>query len=102
MTATQLPHKLRASILGQATDLVCFRLHESLALGKVKGMGGRPRRSAGTATGRLYRMEPAVRRPAGREALLIRLHHEEQVPDLLTDGATPLQAHPATFAKQVG
>jgi hypothetical protein len=41
-TATQLPHKLHASILGGCTELVCFRLDEALALDKVQELGGRP------------------------------------------------------------
>jgi hypothetical protein len=39
LTATQLPHKIHASILGQSTELVCFRLDEPLALDKVEGLG---------------------------------------------------------------
>ena len=34
--ATQLPHKVNASITGQSTELVCFRLDERLALGYVQ------------------------------------------------------------------
>ena len=33
MTATQLPQKLHASITGQSTELICFRLGEQLAPG---------------------------------------------------------------------
>jgi len=40
--ATQLPHKVNASITGQATELVCFRLCEPLALNRVKELGGDP------------------------------------------------------------
>lgn len=39
LTATQLPHKIHASITGQSTELVCFRLDESLALDKVEELG---------------------------------------------------------------
>lgn len=39
LTATQLPHKITASITGQATELVCFRLDEALALDKVEELG---------------------------------------------------------------
>jgi hypothetical protein len=38
--ATQLPHKVNASITGQSTELVCFRLCEPLALNRVKELGG--------------------------------------------------------------
>jgi hypothetical protein len=36
---TQLPHKVNASITGQSTELVCFRLGEPLALNRVKELG---------------------------------------------------------------
>jgi hypothetical protein len=36
---TQLPHKVNASITGQATELVCFRLAEPLALARVRELG---------------------------------------------------------------
>jgi hypothetical protein len=39
MTATQLPHKIHASITGQSTELVCFRLDERLALDTVQDLG---------------------------------------------------------------
>jgi hypothetical protein len=39
ITATQLPHKYHSSILGQSTELVCFRLDERLALDAVEGLG---------------------------------------------------------------
>ena len=39
LIATQLPHKITASITGQSTELVCFRLDESLALDKVEELG---------------------------------------------------------------
>ena len=39
LTATQLPHKIHASITGQSTELVCFRLDEPLALDKVEELG---------------------------------------------------------------
>jgi hypothetical protein len=39
VTATQLPHKIHASITGQSTELVCFRLDEALALDKVEELG---------------------------------------------------------------
>lgn len=36
MTATQLPHKIHASITGQATEIVTFRLDEDLALNSLR------------------------------------------------------------------
>jgi hypothetical protein len=39
VTATQLPHKIHASISGQSTEMVCFRLDEPLALDKVEELG---------------------------------------------------------------
>lgn len=39
VTATQLPHKIHASITGQSTELVCFLLDEALALDKVEKLG---------------------------------------------------------------
>jgi hypothetical protein len=42
MVATQLPHKVHASITGQSTELVCFRLDEPLALERVRDMGADP------------------------------------------------------------
>ncbi|MFN3410216.1 MAG: hypothetical protein ACK45B_14565 [Limisphaerales bacterium] len=39
LVATQLPHKINASITGQATELVCFRLTEPLALNRVAELG---------------------------------------------------------------
>lgn len=40
MTATQLPHKVNASVTGQATEVVCFRLDEPLALSRMRELGG--------------------------------------------------------------
>jgi len=40
--ATQLPQKVNASVTGQSTELVCFRLTEPLALKEVKDLGGDP------------------------------------------------------------
>jgi hypothetical protein len=40
VTATQLPHKVHASITGQSTELVCFRLAEGLTLECVRELGG--------------------------------------------------------------
>lgn len=40
--ATQLPHKVNASITGQSTELVCFRLQEPLALARAKELGADP------------------------------------------------------------
>jgi hypothetical protein len=37
--ATQLPHKINASITGQSTELVCFRLQERLALDCLEDLG---------------------------------------------------------------
>ena len=42
MTATQLPHKGNASVTGQATEVVCFRLDEPLALSRIRELGRRP------------------------------------------------------------
>lgn len=39
VSATQLPHKINASITGQSTELVCFRLGEPLALARVRDLG---------------------------------------------------------------
>ena len=39
VSATQLPHKINASITGQSTELVCFRLGEPLALKRVGELG---------------------------------------------------------------
>lgn len=41
LTATQLPHKVHASITGQSTELVCFRLSEPLALDRVQELGAK-------------------------------------------------------------
>lgn len=42
MTATQLPHKLHSSIIGQCTEAVCFRLDERLAFAAIREMGLSP------------------------------------------------------------
>ncbi len=39
VAATQLPHRVNASITGAATELVCFRLQERLALDCVADLG---------------------------------------------------------------
>jgi len=39
VNCTQLPHRVNASIIGQSTELVCFRLDERLALDCVAGYG---------------------------------------------------------------
>jgi hypothetical protein len=39
VSATQLPHKVHASITGQSTEQVCFRLDEGLALDAVQELG---------------------------------------------------------------
>lgn len=39
LIAKQLPRKINASITGQATELVCFRLTEPLALNRVAELG---------------------------------------------------------------
>jgi hypothetical protein len=39
---TQLPHRINASLTGQATEIVCFRLDEPLALAKVRELGCAP------------------------------------------------------------
>lgn len=42
LAITQLPSKISASITGQSTELVCFRLDESVELRKVQGLGADP------------------------------------------------------------
>jgi hypothetical protein len=42
MTCTQLPHKLHASLTGQSTELIAFRLDEPLALARVRELGLNP------------------------------------------------------------
>jgi hypothetical protein len=42
VVATQLPHKVHASITGQSTELVCFRLDERLALSAIAELGADP------------------------------------------------------------
>jgi hypothetical protein len=42
LVATQLPHKIHASITGQSTELVCFRLDERLALSAIGELGANP------------------------------------------------------------
>ena len=39
ITATQLPHRVNASITGQSTELICFRLAETLALDRIEELG---------------------------------------------------------------
>lgn len=39
VVASQMPHKLHSSIVGQSTELVCFRLQERLALQSVRDLG---------------------------------------------------------------
>jgi len=39
LTATPLPQKIHASITGQSTELVCFRLDEALDLDQVEELG---------------------------------------------------------------
>lgn len=42
LTCTQMPHKLHSSLTGSSTELVCFRLDEPLALGRVGELGASP------------------------------------------------------------
>ena len=49
--ATQLPHKINASITGQSTELVCFRLGEPLALNRVRELGADTCEAAGLPLG---------------------------------------------------
>ena len=42
VSATQLPHKINATITGQATELVCFRIQEPLALERLQALGADP------------------------------------------------------------
>jgi hypothetical protein len=51
MTATQLPHKVNASITGQATELVCFHLDEPLALDRIAELGANPGQIQGLPLG---------------------------------------------------
>jgi len=37
--ATQLPHKVNASIIGQSAELVCFRVDQRLALMRTAELG---------------------------------------------------------------
>lgn len=39
VTCSQLPHKIHAAVTGQATEIVCFRLDERLALQRVRELG---------------------------------------------------------------
>jgi hypothetical protein len=69
VVATQLPHKVNASLTGQSTEMVCFRLQEHLALDCVADLGadreavqslppgsfiGRNRISGATLAGRVF------------------------------------------------
>lgn len=42
VSATQLPHKINASITGQATELVCFKIQEPNALDRLQELGADP------------------------------------------------------------
>ena len=42
ITATQRPHKLNEAILGQATELIAFRMEHRLSLACIDEMGGDP------------------------------------------------------------
>jgi hypothetical protein len=42
ISATQLPHKVHASITGQSTEIVCFRLAERLALASIQELSADP------------------------------------------------------------
>jgi hypothetical protein len=42
MVCTQMPHKIHASLTGQSTELICFRLDERLALESVRELGADP------------------------------------------------------------
>jgi hypothetical protein len=44
MLLTQLPHKLHASVTGQATEIICFKLQEHLALDRVSELDIDPER----------------------------------------------------------
>jgi hypothetical protein len=50
------------------------------------------------AAGEFYRPEPTDQVKAVWETLLVGLHQEEQVPDALADGPTPLQSDLAAAA----
>lgn len=52
MVASQMPHKIHSSISGQATELVCFRLQERLALQAVADLEGDPAIVSQLAPGR--------------------------------------------------
>lgn len=51
VVATQLPQKIHASLTGQATELVCFRLAERLALATVEALGAEPSKVAALPLG---------------------------------------------------
>jgi hypothetical protein len=55
---------IHASITGQSTELVCFRLDEALALDKVEELG------ADRAAGEFYRVEPDPTGAAAGEGVL--------------------------------
>lgn len=46
VTSTQEPHRVNSSIVGQAGELVCFRLQEPKALDCIKALGADPARIA--------------------------------------------------------
>lgn len=39
LVASQMPHKIHSSVSGQATEMVCFKLQERLALDAVENLG---------------------------------------------------------------
>lgn len=51
ITATQQPHLLNSSITGSATEMICFRLQESVELLKIKNLGADPAAVAALARG---------------------------------------------------
>lgn len=51
VSCTQLPHKVHAAITGQATELVCFKIQEPLALAKLAELGADRERVADLPAG---------------------------------------------------
>ena len=49
--ATQLPHRINAAIIGQSTEVVCFRTDERLALETIADLGVAPEKVQGLPLG---------------------------------------------------
>jgi hypothetical protein len=64
---TQMPHWINAAITGQATELVCFRLDEELALKRVKQLGIDPETARNLPLGQFVALNRLTRgRLSGR------------------------------------